>query len=272
MRPGKALVVALAVLAASCGGTAASGDAPVLDVPDSVTGTQLQASVAASLETSLAAEALVPASCVEGLAAEISGILFADLGELGLRNLGVTGDDASVVGTNEFFAALPATTKGRVVAAVAACDGAAFQLSPQIPGVSYASFTCLIDRLSATGFFEISFVAPSIEQEESLAAVTFAKAKVGCLDPDEIEAYDAWAVTQLSAPRSIALAPVSCASIDTAPFAAVLGFDIDEFEPSVIRTDANRPVGCAYGDPDGAGPWVMLYVATQDFQRGVYEA
>ena len=35
-------------------------------------------------------------------------------------------------------------------AAVAGCDGVAFQLSPRIPGVSYASFSCLVDRLSAS--------------------------------------------------------------------------------------------------------------------------
>jgi hypothetical protein len=51
-----------------------------------------------------------------------------------------------------------------------------------------------------------------------------------------------------------------------------IGFDIESFEPSLIITDSDRPVGCAYGDPDGQGPWVMLYVATQDFQRGLYEA
>ncbi len=34
------------------------------------------------------------------------------------------------------------------MAAVAECDGLAFGLSPQIPGVSYASFTCLMDELS----------------------------------------------------------------------------------------------------------------------------
>lgn len=67
------------------------------------------------------------------------------------------------------------------------------------------------------------------------------------------------------------LAPVECLSIDPSPLAAVLGFHIDEFEPGVVRANADHPVGCGYGDPDDGGPWVMLYMATQDFQRGLYQ-
>lgn len=274
MRPGKVVVVAIALVAASCGGTAASDDAPAWQgsVPDYLEVSPFHAEVTAQLEASLAAEPLIPASCVGRVAADVTEALFVEVGEIGLRNLGVTPDDASAVGTNAFFAALPAAAKGRVVAAMAGCDGVAFQLSPQIPGVSYASFSCLVDRLSVSGFFENGFIGPAFGEEETVAAATFTSARATCLDPAEQEAYDAWSARQLTAPSSLALSPIECASIDPAPFAASLGFDIDSFEPSLIITDSERPVGCAYGDPDGQGPWVMLYVATQEFQRGLYEA
>jgi hypothetical protein len=105
-----------------------------------------------------------------------------------------------------------------------------------------------------------------------VAGVTFTAAKATCLDPAEQEAYDGWSAQQLITRSPAALSPIECASIDPAPIAATLGFDIDSFEPSLITTDSDRPVGCTYGDPDGQGPWVMLYVVTQDFQRGLYEA
>jgi hypothetical protein len=206
------------------------------------------------------------------VAADVTDVLFIEVGEIGLRNLGVAPDDASAVGTDAFFAALPGEAKGSIDAAVARCDGVAFQLSPQIPGVSYVSFSCLVDRLSASGFFENGFVGPAFGEEETVAAATFTSAKATCLDPAEQEAYDGWSAQQLIARSSAVLSPIECASIDPAPIAAILGFDIDSFEPSLITTDSDRPVGCTYGDPDGQDPWVMLYVVTQDFQRGLYEA
>jgi hypothetical protein len=274
MRPGKVIVVTIALVAASCGGTAASDDAPTWPgaIPDSLETSPFHTEVAAQLEASLAADPLIPASCVAQVAADVTDVLFIEVGEVGLRNLGVTPDDASAVGTDAFFAALPAAAKGSVVAAVAGCDGVSFQLSPQIPGVSYASFSCLVDRLSASGFFENGFIGPAFGEEETVAGVTFTAAKATCLDSAEQEAYDGWSARQLAAHSPLALSPIECASIDPAPFVVSLGFDIESFEPSLIITDSDRPVGCAYGDPDGQGPWVMLYVATQDFQRGLYEA
>jgi len=275
MRPGKVIVVAIALVAASCAGTAASDADPAFwqgALPASLDDSPFRAEVAGRLETSLGAETLVPAACVEETAAEVTGILFADVGVDGLYDLGVTPGDVSAVGSDSFFDSLPDATKGRVVAAVAACDGLALRLSPQIPGVSYASFSCLVDRLSASGFFEKGFPSSERLAGDTTAAATFASAEAACLDPNEQEAYDAWSAQRLATSVPVELSVVACPSIDPAPFSAALGFDIDGFEPSVIKTDIQRPVACAYGDPDGNDPWVMLYVATQDSQREVYEA
>lgn len=268
-------MVALALFAASCGGgTAAPEDAEPgwwAEISDTLEAPSFRGEVTAGLETSLASEPIVPPGCVEPVAAEVTEVLFTDLGEFGLRGLGVTPGDVSALESDRFFNALPAATKGTVTAAIAACDGVALALSPQIPGVSYASLDCLVDRLSTHAFFENGFMRPQLDDGSTLASAIFASAKAECLDTAEEQAYDSWSAQQMASPSRAVLAPVACVSIDPAPFAASLGFDIDGFTPSVIRSSDDRPVGCAYGDPDGQGPWVLLYVATQDFQRGLYE-
>lgn len=164
-----------------------------------------------------------------------------------------------------------------MVAAVMACDGVALEVSLQVPGVSHAALRCLFDQLSESSFFGSDTVPLPPAQDEASTEETFAAAKSACLDAAEQEAYDVWSTQQLAAPGPVVptpvlLTPVECLSIDPAPFAEVLGFDIDRFEASPIIANADQPVGCAYGNPDNQGEWVMLHVATQGFQRGLYEA
>ena len=259
------IVMALAIVAASCAGSAADSE-PVAwhaALPGSLEESTFRAELTGHVSTALTADELLPAACVDEVARQVSDVLFADLGVVGLRNLGVVPGDAAAVGTNAFFESLPGPTRGRVVAAIAECAALVVQLSLEIPDVSYGSLACLVDRLSASGFFEMG-------SENGAAAAMFASAKTACLDTDEQAAYDEWSSAQLAAPPPVVLPPIDCDSIDTARFSAALGFDIDHFEPSLIKMDADRPVGCTFGNPDETGPWVLLYVATQDFQRRLY--
>jgi len=260
------MVMTLAIVAGSCAASASGAPAGwQSEMPTGLEDSPFRAEVTAHVAASLTADPLVSASCIDQVATTVTDVSFTDLGVNGMRNFGVTADDPSVVGTDVFFASLPATTRGRVVAAIADCGGLALQLSVDIPGVSYASLACLVDRLSASGFFEMG-------DANGAATATFASAKTDCLSVEEMVACDDWSARQLAAPDPVVLSPIDCKSIDAAPFAAALGFDIDKFEPSVIKTDAERPVGCAYGDPDEAGPWVMLYAATQKSQLELYES
>ena len=270
MRPGIATAVVLALLAASCASPTASesgADDWQFAIPSVIGETPLHRAVTEHVEASLAADSLVPATCVDQLTSQVTDILFADLSVPGLMSRGVTEADASAVGTNAFFESLPIETRGRVVGALAGCKGLALRVSLDIPGVSAASLTCLVDSLSTSGFFEKGL--PDAGPDPT-AALDFAGAKAACLDQAEQLAFDSWSILRLTAPSRVRLAQVECVAIDPAPFSAVLGFDIDEFEPSAITADTDRPVGCAFGDPDGDGPWVTLYAATRDSQLVLY--
>lgn len=272
MRPGIVTAVVLALLAASCASPTASesgADDWQFAIPSVIGETPLHRAVTEHVEASLAADSLVPATCVDQLTSQVTEILFVDLSVPGLMSRGVTEADASAVGTDAFFESLPIETRGRVVGALAGCKGLALRVSLDIPGVSAASLTCLVDSLSTTGFFEKGLPAAG---PDPTAAVDFAGAKASCLDQAEQLAFDSWSILRLTAPSRVRLAQVECVAIDPAPFSAVLGFDIDEFEPSAIRADTDRPVGCAFGDPDGDGPWVILYAATQESQLAMYQA
>lgn len=270
MRPGTVTVVVLTVLAASCASPTASepgADDWQFAIPSVIGETPLHRAVTVQVEASLAADPLVPATCVDQVTSQVTEILFVDLSVPGLMSRGVTEADASAVGTDAFFESLPTETQGRLVGALAGCKGLALRLSLEIPGVSAASLSCLVDSLSATGFFEKGLPAAD---PDPTAAVDFAAARPACLDQAEQSAFDAWSIQRLTAPGRVRLAQVDCLSIDPAPFSAALGFDIDEFEPSAITADTDRPVGCAFGDPDGDGPWVTLYAATLDSQLVLY--
>lgn len=266
------MAVVLSVLVASCASPTASepgADDWQFAIPGVIGETPLHHAVAVQVELLLAADPLLSASCVDQLAPKVTEILFVDLSLPGLMGRGVTEADASAVGTDAFFASLPIETQGRVVGVLAGCKGMALRLSPDIPGVTAASLSCLVDSLSATGYFEKGFPAADADPA---GAIDFAAAKAVCLDQAEQAAFDAWSMSRLTAPSRVRLAQVDCVSIDPAPFSAALGFDIDEFEPSAIRADTDRPVGCAFGDPDGDGPWVILYAATQESQLAMYQA
>lgn len=262
-RPGLIIVVACAIAASACG--SASEPEPAAwqaELPAYTDEAPLLEAVRAELAVSLSNDPAIPASCVDETAAGVSEVLVGDLGVLGLRQLGVTADDAGSVGSDAFYQSLDADTQRRVVAVVAGCGGLVEQLIGDIPGVSEASLRCLVDEASAAGFFD---AGTSTE-----AAGVFQDAKEDCLGETERAAYDEWRSVQLGASPPIVLDPVDCASLETARIGQALGFDIDHFEPSIIAMSEERPVGCAYGDPDTTGPWVMLYVATQDFQRALY--
>ena len=257
------IVIALTIAASACA-DAADPEATAwhADLPSEIETTPLRTAITAELYASLGADSLVPATCVEETAAKVTDILVTSVGVPGLRTLGVSADDASAVTSDAFLELLPPDVKGLVVGAVAECIALAQQLSAAIPGVSYQSLSCLIERLSNDGFFEMT--------DAALAVNTFSAAKTSCLDADERAAYDVWSAAQLAAPPPVVLSPVDCSSLETTGVSAALGFSIDQFEPSMISMNADRPVGCTFGNPDESEPWVLLYVATQDFQRELY--
>lgn len=262
-RPGLIIVMACAIATAACG--SASEPEPASwqsELPAYTNDAPLREAVRAELVSSFTNDPVIPASCVEETAEGVSTVLVDDLGVVGLGGLGVTIEDASSVGSDAFYQSLDADTQRRVVAVVARCGGLVEQLVGEVPGVSEASLTCLVDQVTAAGFFEAG-VGPE-------AAATFERAKDDCLSEEEQAAYEEWRVAQLAAPPPVVLDPVDCASLETVRIGQALGYEIDHFEPSLITMSEERPVGCAYGNPDEAGPWVMLYVATQDFQRSLY--
>lgn len=261
-RPGLIIVVACAIVASACGSASDPESAAWhADLPTSDQA-PVRAAVHAELVVSLTNDPSIPESCVEESARRVSDVLVGDLGVLGLAGHGATVDDGSVVSSDEFYRSLDAETRTHVIAALAECSGLVEQLVGPIPGVSSASLACLIDQVSAAGFFEAG-TSPE-------AAATFEAAERDCFDADEQRAYDAWRTARLNAPSPVALDPVDCAALETARIAQALGLNIERFEPSLIAMSTDRPVGCAYGNPEDAGPWVMLYVATLDFQRDLY--
>jgi hypothetical protein len=262
-RPGLIVVMACAIATSACG--SASEPEPAswqAEIPAYSNDVPLRDAVRAELVVSLTADPAIPASCVEQTAEGVSEVLVDDLGVVGLGGLGVTIEDASPVGSDAFYRSLDAETQRRVVAVVAGCEGLVEQVVGEIPGVSPPALTCLIDQVTAAAFFDAG-ASPE-------AAATFQQARNDCLSEEEQSAYDEWRAARLTAPPPVVLDPVDCGSLETAPIGRALGFDIDHFEPSLITMSEDRPVGCAYGNPDDAGPWVMLYVATQDFQRSLY--
>ncbi len=200
MRPGIVTVVVLALLAASCASPTASesgADDWQFAIPNVIGETPLHRAVTVQVEASLAADSLVPATCVDQLTSQVTKILFADLSVPGLMSRGVTETDASAVGTDAFYESLPIETQGRVVGALARCKGLALRVSLDIPGVSAASLTCLVDSLSATGFFENGLPAAG---PNPTAAVDFAAAKVGKPDCNWARLDDLEAVREVLRP------------------------------------------------------------------------
>jgi hypothetical protein len=264
-RPGLMITVVCTILATACGtASAPESDAWYVDHPAVLDEAALRESVKAQVTVAMSVDSSIPASCVDAAAAGVTDVLIEDLGVLGLDALGVTADDASAVSTDAFFQALPVGTRGRVVAVVADCAGLASQLSGAIPGVSGDSLTCLIDQLATAGFFRAD--APDAADD------AFEAAKAGCFSADEQAAYDAWRDAKAAQGTSVVLSPVDCASVETVRIAEALGFDIDAFEPSLLEMNMEQPVGCTFGNAEEAGhPWALIYVATQDFQRDLYQ-
>ncbi len=254
-RPGLIIVVACALFAAACG--SAEGIDPGTARVDT---TPLRVAISTRVAASMSGGSMPP-SCVESAAVQVADILVDDLGASGLEAFGVTAGDAYAVSTDSFLAWLPVATQQRVIAAVAGCSILTDQAFESIPGVRSESLACLIDWVEGA------------DPSSTSADAAFRTAQGECLLGEEQGAFDAWMSARLMQSMPVVLSPVDCSAIETVPISTALGFDVEYFEHSLLEVNVEQPVGCTFGNPDEPGrPWVLIYVATQDYQRRLYQS